>query len=361
MKVAIVYDRVNKWGGAERILLSLHKLFPNAPLYTSVYDEKKAPWAKVFRIHTSFLQHIPFAKSHHEYLAMLMPLAFASFSFKKYDLVISVTSEYAKGIIVSGKTKHICLCLTPTRYLWSGYSEYFQNTSLKILAKPVIFLLRLWDKKIAELPDFYIAISKEVQKRIKKYYKRDSVLVYPPVIKLPNAEKNSLFEKNYLLVVSRLSRFTSYKRIDLAVRAATKINASLIVVGDGNNGDLKKIAGPNVQFVGKVSDEKLSLYYDHAQALIFPGNEDFGITMVEALSFGKPVIAYKAGGALEIVKEGKTGTFFSKQSAASLVKVLKSFKASTYNRNTCSKTAAEFSEKIFLRKMKKIISEIQHL
>lgn len=181
LKTAIVYDRVNKWGGAERVLLTLHKMFPKAPLYTSVYDSKKASWAKVFpQIHTSFLQNIPFAKSNHELLAPFMPFVFSRFNFDEFDLVISVTSEAAKGIKTGPNTLHICYCLTPTRYLWSHYDDYFKNPILKFMSKPIINLLRSWDIKASKNPDVMIAISTEVQKRIKKYYKRDSKIIFPP-------------------------------------------------------------------------------------------------------------------------------------------------------------------------------------
>lgn len=357
MKVAIVYDRVNKWGGAERVLLSLHKLFPKAPLYTPVYDKKNASWAKVFHVKTSFLQQIPFIKSHHEFFPFLMPFAFATFSFKKYDVVISVTSEFAKGIFTDGKTRHICICLTPTRYLWSGYAEYFKNKRFRFLTFPIVWVLRKWDGYIAKFPDSYIAISQEVRSRIEKYYKRHSSLIYPPVPRI-FAKKTTLFEKGYFLVVSRLSRFTNYKRVDLAVKAATKLNASLVVVGDGDSTYLKKRAGPTVHFTGRVTDEQLALYYSNCRALIFPAKEDFGLTMVEALSFGKPVIAYAAGGALEIVKEGKTGAFFQSQSVQSLVGVLKRFRASRYNSHTCKKEALRFSEIEFERKLKREIKQV---
>ena len=357
MKVALVYDRVNKWGGAERVLLSLHKAFPQAPLYTSVYDKKNASWAKVFRVKTSFLQKIPFLSSHHELIPFLMPFAFLSFSFDTYDMVISVTSEYAKGIRTKGKTKHISICLTPTRYLWSGYNEYFSNPVVRLLSLPLVWLLRAWDVYSAQFPDAYIAISQEVQKRIQKYYGRRSFLLYPPVTLRKRGKDNPLLAKNFFLVVSRLSRFTSYKRVDLAVKAATQLGASLVVVGNGNIHQYKKIAGPTVQFVGNVSDKELALYYQHCQALIFPGYEDFGLAMVEALSFGKPVIAYKKGGALEIITDGKTGKLFGKQTVGALVKVLKNFRVSTYNTNACKKNAAKFSEKVFIRRIKKFISE----
>lgn len=361
MKVALVYDRVNKWGGAERVLLALHKIFPNAPLYTSVYDKDAASWAKVFKVKPSFVQKIPFAKAHHEVFPFLMPLAFASFNFKKYDLVISVTSESAKNIRVTGKTKHVCICLTPTRYLWSGYHEYFKNKDFRLFTAPLVWLLRWLDRSAAQKPDAFVAISQEVQRRIKKYYKRDSYLVYPPLEKIKKVKKNSLFEKDYFLVVSRLSRFTTYKRVDLAVKAATFLGASLIVVGNGDIDYFKKFAGPTVHFTGKVTDEQLSSFYANCKALLFPGYEDFGLTMAEALSYGKPVIAYKAGGALEIVKEGKTGAFFSKQTVGQLVKALKSFKASQYNRNTCLRSVEKFSEKNFASGIRNVIRQVQHI
>src|SRR3990167_3613759 len=179
MKVALVYDRVNKWGGAERVLLALHKIFPDAPLYTSVYDERKAAWEKVFRVKTSFLQNFPFASENHEYYALLMPLAFESFSFDEYDLVISVTSEAAKGIITKPGTRHICICLTPTRYLWSGYTEYLNNPPsklswipfYKLVSQPFLRYAKYWDKIASKRPDKYIAISSAVKNRINKYYK----------------------------------------------------------------------------------------------------------------------------------------------------------------------------------------------
>src|ERR1035437_3756793 len=179
MKVALVYDRVNKWGGAERVLLALHKIFPEAPLFTSVYNAESAAWAKVFDVRTSFLQNFPKAKTAHELYAVLMPLAFESFNFDNFDLVISVTSEAAKGIITKPSTLHICYCLTPTRYLWSGYNDYFKSSIFKLISKPLVSYLRFWDKIAAKRPDEYIAISIEVKNRIKKYYKRDSEVVYP--------------------------------------------------------------------------------------------------------------------------------------------------------------------------------------
>ena len=169
MKVALVYDRVNKWGGAERVLLELHRIFPEAPLFTAVYDSKKASWAKVFKIKPSFLNRFPGARTKHELYPLLTPLAFESFRFEGFDLVISVTSADAKGIITSPKTIHLCYCLTPTRWLWSGYQDYFSNSWTKALVNPFLGYLRSGDKIAAQRPDVYLSISKEVQKRIKQY------------------------------------------------------------------------------------------------------------------------------------------------------------------------------------------------
>lgn len=363
LRVAIVYDRVNKWGGAERVLLALHDLFPDAPLFTSVYNPTKASWAKVFPVVASFLQNIPFVLTRHEYFPYLMPIAFETFNFDAYDLVISVTSEAAKGILTKPQTKHVCLCLTPTRYLWSGYKEYFRNSLLQIFTMPVVWYLRAWDRIASQRPDGYIAISKEVQDRIKKYYARESTVIYPPVtLKVAKGRKESKEAKeidgNYFLVVSRLSAFTSYKRVDIAVKAATRLGLPLVVVGDGDATVFKKFAGPQVRFVGKVSDEELASYYNGCKALIFPGYEDFGLVMVEAQAAGKPVVAYKAGGAVEIIKEGKTGVFFTKQTTESLVEVLKTFNEHDYNSQVCRENAKRFSQEIF---QEEIISYIQKI
>ena len=362
-----MYDRVNKFGGAERVLLALHKIFPSAPLYTSVYHPKKARWARVFTIYPSFLQHVPFAKSYHQVFAPLMPLAFNSFSFTTYDIVISVTSESAKGIRVTGETIHICLCLSPTRYLWSGYKEYFVSPFSRFLSAPLVGLLRFWDKKIAQRPHGFIAISQEVQTRIKKYYKRESDVIYPPAMLKSKIQRlggkrkvkdQKLETTGYFLVVSRLSRLTPYKKVEIAIKAATKLGIPLVIIGQGNSNFLKKYAGPLVKFVQDVSDAELIDYYKNAQALIFPGREDFGLVMVEALSYGTPVIAYKSGGAVEIIEEGKTGAFFKKQTVSSLSLVLKRFNKSTYNSDTCKQSAKRFSFPSFEKRIKQYILKV---
>lgn len=345
MKVALVYDRVNKWGGAERVLLALHELFPKAPLYTSVYNKQKARWASVFDVRTSFLQRFPKASSSHELYAPLMPLAFESFSFDEYDLVISVTSESAKGIITKPQTKHICYCLTPTRYLWSGYNEYFHDTLLRFVTSPMIYYLKQWDKVASHRPDSYISISDEVKKRLEKYYDISSSVVYPPLMITQSESIEKIPFRQFFLVVSRL---VPYKRVDLAIKACNALNAPLVVVGVGSElAKLKKIAGPTITFLGSLTDEKLVPYYKQCRALLFPGNEDFGLTMVEAQSFGKPVIAYRAGGAKEIVKDKETGLFFESQTITSLKDALLQFDTMRFSETTIKKHAEQFGMNLF--------------
>ncbi len=361
MKVALVYDRVNKWGGAERVLLALHELFPEAPLYTSVYDKENALWARVFDVRTSFLQNIPFASSRHELLAPLMPLAFESFSFDEYDLVISVTSESAKGIITKPGTTHLCYCLTPTRYLWSGHGEYFKNKYLNFFSRPLVKRLRKWDYVAAQRPDTMIAISSEVQNRINKYYERDSELVYPPVT-LENSKVETLNSKRtqstgYFLVVSRLSKFTKYKRIDMVIETANKLDLPLLIIGDGGlKKDLQSKAGQTIAFLGNVNDAELVNYYKNCKALIFPGVEDLGLVMIEAQKFGKPVIAYGAGGAKELVIEGKTGVLFNKQTIESLTGAIAEFEKTKFDSMVCIKNAQKFGMPKFKKNFLSVVN-----
>lgn len=357
----MVYDRVNKFGGAERILLALHELWPEAPLYTSVYNPEGAPWAKVFKVIPSFLQKFPLAKSNHEFYAALMPLAFESFNFDDYEVVISVTSEAAKGIITKPGTLHLCYCLTPTRYLWSGYEEYFGPKSLKLLTRSIVNSLRNWDKVAAQRPDEYLAISHVVAERIKKYYGRESEVVYPPVntnkFKVQNAKFKVKTQKSkFFLVVSRLVK---YKKVDLAIEAFNRLGWQLKIVGMGREiKSLRKMAGKNIEFLGNLTDEALLNYYQNCQAIIFPQEEDFGIVPLEAQGCGKPVIAYRAGGATETVIEGKTGIFFNEPKTESLVKALEEFKErKEFRPEACRGQAEKFSQEKFKIEFKRALEE----
>lgn len=356
MKVALVYDRVNKIGGIERALVALHKLFPKAPLYTSVYNPKTAPWAKVFKVIPSFLQRIPAFRTRHEMIPFLMPLAFESFNFDEYDVVISITSEAAKGIITKPGTFHLCYCLTPTRYLWSGYQEYFSSPVFRFFSLPLVSYLREWDQIAAQRPDFYLAISKNVQKRIRQYYGRDSEVIYPPVDtnKWQMANGKWRIEK-YFLIVSRLVK---YKRTEVAIKAFNQLELPLKIVGVGNQMNrLKKMAKGNIEFLGQLTDEELLGYYQGCQAAIFPQEEDFGLVPLEVQACGKPVIAYRGGGAQETVVEGKTGLFFSPQTAKALIGVVRRFKVENFRPETCRKNAEKFSQERFKKEIKKIIEK----
>ena len=366
MRVALVYDRVNKIGGAERVLEALHEIFPDAPLYTAVYNPETAPWATKFKVVPSFLQKFPFTKSRHEVFPYLMPMAFESFSsrggpafggnFDEYDIVISVTSEAAKGILTKPKTLHLCYCLTPTRYLWSGYEDYFRTSVFKFFSSPLVAYLRHWDKIACQRPDVYLAISANVQKRIKEYYRRDSAVIYPPVdLEKWKTENRRQKTENYFLVVSRL---VSYKRVDLVIEAFNQLGLPLKIVGKGiQEMMLKRMAKKNIEFLGQLTDEQLLSYYQNCQALIFPQEEDFGLVPLEAQACGKPVIAFGGGGALETIIEGKTGEFFYPQTSEALVKVIKSFKAARYQPEACRQQAEKFGKEIFKKKVKEVVEK----
>ncbi len=359
MKLAFVYDRLNKIGGAERVLTSLHEIWPEAPFFTAVYDPKKAVYAKDWDVRPSFLQNIPLAKHHHEWFVWAMPFAFESFDFSDFNVVISITSAEAKGIITKPETLHVCYCLTPTRYLWSHAHEYGHQL---LLSK-----LRAWDYVAAQRPDHYIAISKTVQSRIKKYYHRKSEIIYPgidtgffrPATSLPRSEAlrgHKPQATSYFLIVSRL---VPYKHIDIAIKACNQLKLALKIIGIGSDKNrLKKIAGPTIEFLGQLTDVETLQYYQECQALIFPGEEDLGLTMLEALSCGKPVIAYHGGGAAEIIKEGTTGHFFATLSPQSLQATLQSFKAESYNSDTIRNQALKYSREKFIQTFKQ---QINHL
>lgn len=357
MRVALVYDRVNKWGGAERVLLALHQIFPEAPLYTSVFHQKKAAWAKVFpEVISSVINNFKFFRDKHEYLGLVTPILFESFDFKNFDLVISVSSEAAKGIITGPSTFHLNYCLTPTRYLWSGYDTYFANPLLKLVSQPVVSYLRNWDKIAAYRADKTIAISQTVRKRISKYYSIDSQVVYPPVNLNKFVFSDEIKKENYFLVVSRLVK---YKRVDLVIEAFNKLGWPLMVIGEGEEEhNLKRRARKNIIFAKKLTDVKLASYYQKAQALICPQIEDFGLVSLEAQASGTPVIAYVKGGLKETIINGKTGLLFYNQNSNSLIHALKDFSNKKFDRKLCLLNAKKYSQESFKTKFLSIIRNI---
>lgn len=291
MKIAIVHDRLTSFGGGDRVVLELHKMFPEAPIYTSVYDKKRMQkYFKDADIRTSFIQKMPFAKRKYRNYLPLMPLAFEQFDLSKYDLVISSSSCCAKGVNVNANTLHICYCHTPMRYAWDMYNEYCSGNILKkaIIAKQ-IHKIRQWDRLSADRVDYFIANSNNVKKRINKHYRREAKVIYP-VIKNEFYEENlSNQNKGYYLVISRL---VEYKKVNLIIEAFNELKIPLHVVGDGpEERKLKRMANENILFMKDLSEEKLLNEYKNCKAFVFMAEEDFGMVMAEAQAMGKPVIA----------------------------------------------------------------------
>ena len=358
MRVALVHDYLNQYGGAERVLEALGQIFPEAPIYTLLYDKKKTGYAFENRkIYTSFLQKIPWLKTHHRSFLMLMPLAIEQFDLSQYDLVISDSASFAKGVITKPKTLHICYCHTPTRYAWDDSHKYIEEFGYsRVIRKIIPFFMnyiRLWDEMAAQRVDEFITNSHFVARRIKKYYHREAVVIHPPVkTNLFNISSNT---DDYFLMVGR---FLPYKRFDLAIEAFNQLGWPLKIVGDGpQKTQLKKQAKDNIEFVGLVSDKKLKNFYTHCRAFIFPQEEDFGIAPAEAMSAGRPIIAYRAGGVLEIVKEGITGLFFDKQTSECLIETLKKFRSLDFDPQIIRQHALQFDEEVFKSKIRDFIEK----
>ena len=365
LRVAFVYDRITKIGGAERVLMAMHEIWPDAPIYTAVYDSDGATWADGIRIIPSFLQRVVFAKKHHEWFAWITPMAFETFNFDAFDVVISVTSAEAKNIITKPHTLHICYCLTPTRYLWSGYNEYSGLTSIglpgwlvRIGFTSIVQILRSWDLIASMRPDTYIAISQLVSKRISKFYKKHvHSVIYPPVtIDDYVSAKNKNTRQLPFLLVSRLVR---YKRIDIVVEAFNALGWPLVIVGDGaERNSLKNMAQKNIRFAGFVTESTLKEYYKNCRAFVFAGSEDFGIAAVEALAAGKPVIAYRNSGLTEVIQPGITGELFDVQSPESLIATLNIFNNKWYDSYFCIERAKQFSKENFKTQMKQTVETL---
>lgn len=350
MKIAFIYDRVNKIGGAERVLDCLHQIWPDAPLYTSLYYPPGAPWAKEFKVVESFLGRIPWFRTRHEFLPLLMPYAFESFDLSSYDVIISVTSAESKGVLTKPSQLHICYLLTPTRYLWSHSAEYALQGIKGFFLKLFLNYMRKWDLSASYRPDKIISISKLVDHRCKTYYHRESdAIIYPPAnlsLSAKHLSKCFKVEPNYFLVVSRL---VPYKRVELAIEACNLLGEKLIIVGTGSEiGRLRQLAGPTIEFKGQISDAELSCLYQHAKALIFPQEEEFGIVAVEAQAAGLPVVAYDAGSARELIIPGKTGILFKEQTTKSLVEALNLLKNHTWYDKTIKEHTKQFSSEVFM-------------
>lgn len=347
-RVALVHDWLVSRGGAERVLKCFHEIFPEAPIYTLVYDPDKAPgWLRGCDVRTTYLQGWPGAKSHHKLLLSFMPRAWEALDLTGYDLVLSSCASCCKGVLTRPDAVHVCYCHSPIRYVWDLYYDYLASAgSVKRAFMPaIIHKVRQWDYLAAQRVDQFVANSDYVGKRIKKFYGRDSVTVHPGVA-MP--ERVEHCDGGYYLTVSR---FVAYKRIDLAVEACNRLGRRLVVVGSGGEeeGRLRAMAGPTVEFAGPVSDAELDRLYSGADAFLFPGIEDFGLTPVEAMAHGTPVLAYAEGGALETVADGETGLFFGEQTADSLAGCIRRFESerSRFDAGRVVARARSFSEAKF--------------
>ncbi|MFH1232502.1 MAG: glycosyltransferase [Patescibacteria group bacterium] len=359
MKVALIHDHLAQDGGAERVLKVLAEMFPDAPIYTLLYDQKNIDkYYSNRHIESSIIQRLPGGVKFYQWYMPFMPMAVEFFDLSKYDVIISDTSSFAKGVITTSDTLHICYCHTPTRYLWSDTHQYINELKYNKFFKKIISLvlnyIRMWDRLAADRVDKYIANSNFIAGRIQKYYRQSSTVIYPPV-ETDNFKISDVGD--YFLIGGRLA---SYKRIDIVIEAFKKINKKLKIFGDGVDLErLKKIAdkNENIEFLGRVSDEIKADLYSHCLAFINPQEEDFGITVVEAMASGRPVIAYQSGGALETVKAGITGEFFSQQTVESLSKILVDFDSSKFDPKVIKQHAEQFSVKMFTEKIKNFVDE----
>lgn len=352
MRIAFVHEYLNQFGGAERMLLALCAMFPDAPIYTLFYDKNATGGVFEGRdIRTSFLQNLPFVKKYHRGFPLLMPLAIEQFDFSNFDVVVSISASFAKGIITKPYTKHICICLTPPRFLWDDSHKFVEEFGypklIRNILPPFISYLRVWDREASYRVDEFWAISEFIKERIRKYYSKDSEVIYPPV----SVSKFHISNEpgGYFLMTGRL---VAYKRFDLGVKAFAKLGLPLKIVGIGS--ELKKLRycatalrAKNIEFLGLVSDTQLAELYSKAKALVFPQEEDFGIVPLEAMASGRPVIAFRSGGAVETIVEGKTGVFFDEQTVESLAYAVKSFDAIKLDPNDCRNQAEKFDVGVF--------------
>ena len=361
MKVAIVCDWLTGIGGAERVVLELHKMYPKAPIYTSQYSPNKIDWFKDADVRTGWLQKLPVGLK--KFLPVFRAWYFSHLDLSGYDLVISSSGAEAKGLKTGPNTKHVCYCHSPTHYYWSRYEDYLANPGfgrldwlarigLKVLLGP----MRRWDYKAAQRPDYIIANSNYSKDQIQKYYKRESTVIHPPVDVERFAGKVEEPRRGFITA----GRQTPYKKIDLAVQACTELNLPLVVLGSGPDHKLlQKTAGKSITFLRGKSDQELAHYFQTSLAFIFPGIDDFGIVAVEALAAGTPVIAYKAGGALDYVEPGKTGEFFNEPTTDSLARALDKFNPQAFSNSQIQKSTSRFSALNFHKNFSDLLKRLK--
>lgn len=354
-KIALAHDYFIQMGGAERVAEELHSIFPTAPMFTTVDRRREFPRGlRKENVRTSWMQHLPINTKNQRNYFLLYPLAVESFDLSGFDLIVSSSSGYAKGLRKKKGAVHIDYCHTPMRWVWR-YEDYAAREQFGGLKRKVLpFLLdnlKRWDLRAAAQPDFFIANSQIVADRIKQCYGREATVIPPPI----DVERFSINEpdEDYYLLLSRLN---SYKRLDVAIEACKKLDRPLVVIGDGAAREqLEKIAGPKTRFLGRQPDSVVAQYAGRCRALIFPGEEDFGMTPLEINAAGRPIIAYRAGGATETVVEGETGVFFNEQTPESLVGAMEEFESLSFNRQALRRHAEKFDRHVFASRIREFV------
>jgi glycosyltransferase involved in cell wall biosynthesis len=359
LKLALVHDWLNQIGGAEDVLNDLVNQYPDSPIYTGIFAPDLMPsYYQGWDIRTLWIDNLPAIHNHHQPYLPLYPIAWGGLDLSEYDVILSNKSGFCHGLQFDGSTVHICYCLAPTRYVWQ-LDHYIAREGfgkvIELALRPLISLMRRWDYAAAQRVSHFIAISTEIQERIQTYYNRDSIIIFPPVDTSRFQPVPSHDVDDYFLVVSRL---IPYKRIDLAVQVATELGLPLKVGGKGRDMErLQAMAGETVEFLGYVPDDELPELMAKCKAFLFPGLEDFGITPVQAQSAGRPVIAYKGGGALDTVIAGVTGELFDEMTAESLKAVMQNFDVTHYNATVIREHALKFDTKIFTTQMDAFIKQ----
>jgi len=346
-KIALVHDYFIQQGGAERVAAAMHDSFPSAPLYTTVALPHRLP--KELRgadIRTSAMQWLPGMENKFRHYFMLYPFAVENFDLSEYDLIFSSSSGYAKGVRRRKDAIHVCYCHTPMRWVWR-YDVYVARENFGRMTRSILPLslwgLKKWDLRAARQPNYYIANSQQVADRIKKYYGREAFVI-PPPIEVDRFQMSNYVDDYYLV----LSRLVPYKRIDLAIEACKKLGRRLVIIGDGPDRQrLEKMGGPKTEFMGRQPDAIVNRYASRCRALLFPGEEDFGMVPLEVNAAGRPVIAYRGGGAMETVVEGVTGLFFDKPTGASLIDAIEQFEGREWQQSLLRRHAEKFDRSVF--------------
>lgn len=362
-RVAIVCDWLTNMGGAEKVVLSIAKAFPGAPVYTSVFTPETMPEFSDLDIRTTYLQKFPyFLRKHHQLLPVIRAHAFRNLDLSDYDVIISIASAEAKAVRKRDDAVHICYCHTPTRYYWSHYDQYRRepgfgplNPIIRPIIPPFVKWMRRLDLRSVNGVDYFIANSSTVAERIKKYYHRDSIVIHPPVDMRRFRKIDIAGPRKGLMA---LGRQVPYKRIDLAIQACNQLKLPLTVYGNGSEHErLVALAGSTIQFVTDATDDQVAHALAGAEAYLMPQEEDFGIVQIEAMAAGAPVIAYAKGGSQDAVIEGKTGLFFDKQTTKSLVEALQHFSPNSFNAHQIQKHAETFSEEHFVQKLRAFVDD----